>query len=161
MSAVQTRIDSKPCRFLVDETLSPELAPALRAYGHDAIEVFALNLNGRSTEDVFAAAVREGRILVTQDQAFLDDCRFVSSHNPGVVVLPPSSGHALTKALVYALSFAAIGIALSAGSKILVTEDGRFNVTHRDHDTRASGTTHYKLRNDGPPLFWTSSKRVP
>jgi predicted nuclease of predicted toxin-antitoxin system len=143
-------------RFLVDQTLSPELAPMLRAHGHDVMEVFALHSDGRSREDVFAAAWHERRILVTQDQTLLDYCR--PDVNPGVVALPATNGHGLTKALVNALSMVQIGGELSAGAKILVTEDGRFTVTHHGDGADLRETIHYKLRKDGPPLIWTSGK---
>ena len=77
---------SKQPRFLIDENINPELALKLRNVGYDAIDVFGLTLNGRSNEDVFAAAWREQRILMTQDRDFLDDCRFPPYRNAGVVV---------------------------------------------------------------------------
>jgi predicted nuclease of predicted toxin-antitoxin system len=148
MNAVQT------FRFLVDGTLGSDLAPGLRACGHDAMEIFALGLAGRLNNDVLAAAWNERRILLTQDRAFLDDERFDGDRTPGIVVLPASNGHALTMPLVYALSTVRIAVPLSEGAKILVTEDGRFSLTARNHETGSIETAHYKLCKDAPPLIW-------
>src|SRR5215475_9393621 len=122
----------KNSRFLIDENLGPRLAPALRSAGYDAIDVFALKLNGRSDEDVFAAAWRDGRILLTQDRDFLDDCQFQPHRNAGVVVLPAVNDDGLMKAMVYALSIIKNGAELWTGAKILVSQDGTFTITHQD-----------------------------
>ena len=79
---------AKKARFLVDETLGESFVGALHDLGYNAIGVAQLGLTGHSDEDVFAAAWRERRILLTQDHDFLDDRRFPPHSNPGVVVLP-------------------------------------------------------------------------
>ena len=147
---------SKQSRFLIDENINPELALELRNVGYDAIDVFGLILNGRSNEDVFAAAWREQRILMTQDRDFLDDCRFPPYRNAGIVVLPAVNDDTLTKALVYALSVIRTGPGSWAAAKVLVSQDGTFTVKTRNHDTGVRETAHYKLRKDGPPLVWTA-----
>src|SRR5215831_10238720 len=92
----------KTSRFLVDQNLGPELAPTLRNLGYNATDTHSLKLNGRRDEDVFAAAWRKRRILLTQDRDFLDDRKFPRHRNPGVVVLPALSEGALINAFVYA-----------------------------------------------------------
>ena len=85
----------KASRFLIDENLGPELAPALRRLGYNATDVFTLKLTSRTDEDVIAAAWRDHRILLTQDRDFLDDRRFPPNRNPGIVVLPANNDDAL------------------------------------------------------------------
>src|SRR5215813_9419803 len=96
------KVFPKASRFLVDENLGPELAPALRSLGYNATDIYTLKLNGRSDEEVFAAAWRERRILLTQDRDFLDDRRFPPNRNAGIVVLLAGHDEALVSALMTA-----------------------------------------------------------
>ena len=148
------KVFPKASRFLVDENLGPELAPTLRSLGYNATDTHTLKLNGRSDEEVFSAAWRERRILLTQDRDFLDDWRFPRHRNPGVVVLPAHNDAALINALVYALALVRQGRELWEGVKMVVCEDGLLAVICHNHDTGAIETTRYKLRMAGPPLIW-------
>src|SRR5262249_18504828 len=148
----------KASRFLVDENLGPELAPTLCRLGYNAADVFALKLNGRGDEDVFAAAWRERRILLTQDRDFLDDHRFPPNRNAGIVVLLGGHDEALVSALLYALSVVGKGRKLWEGAKLVVHEGGRLTVTDRNQETGARETTRYKLRMAGPPLIWIGER---
>jgi predicted nuclease of predicted toxin-antitoxin system len=141
----------KACRFLVDENLGPELAPALRRLGYNAT---TLKVNNRSDGDVFAAAWREQRILLTQDRDFLDDRRFPLHRNPGVIVLPAANDNALIDVLVHALPLVCKGRELWHRVKIVVRENGKLTVLCRNHDTGAREIMHFKLRMTGPPLIW-------
>jgi len=145
-------------RFMVDEYLGPEVAPTLRNLGYNATDTHTLKLNGRSDEEVFAAAWRERRILLTQDRNFLDDRRFPPNRNAGIVVLLGGHDEALVSALMYALSVVGKGRARWEGAKLVVHEGGRLTVTDLNHATGARDTTHYKLRIAGPPLVWSGEK---
>jgi len=125
----------KASRFLVDENLGPELAPTLRNLGYNTTDTYTLKLDGRSDEDIFAAAWRERRILLTQDRDFLDHRRFTRHRNPGVVVLPAHNDGALINALVYALALVRQGRELWEGVNIVVCEDGIVTVICQNHDT--------------------------
>jgi predicted nuclease of predicted toxin-antitoxin system len=56
-------------RFLIDENLGAGLAAHLRSLGHDAVSV-SETARGSSDEQVLALAVKEHRILVTEDKDF-------------------------------------------------------------------------------------------
>jgi predicted nuclease of predicted toxin-antitoxin system len=143
-------------RFLIDADLGAHIAPALWKLGYDAIDALALKLKHQSDEDVFAAARRERRILLTRNRAFLDDHRFPVEGNPGICILP-AANDALTKALANALSIVRNRGELYEGARIVVGGNGRFTICHHHHS--CSGTTiHYKLRKDGPPLIWIPRK---
>ena len=58
-------------RWLLDEMLSPALARALDDLGHDARTVREAGLAGTPDPDVLDAAVREQRVLVTENVADL------------------------------------------------------------------------------------------
>jgi predicted nuclease of predicted toxin-antitoxin system len=78
-------------RFLVDECAGSGVARLLRERGYNAKFVSDLRLCGRSDADVFAAARREDRIIVTHDCDFLDNSRFPPHRNPGVILIRTDS----------------------------------------------------------------------
>jgi predicted nuclease of predicted toxin-antitoxin system len=63
-------------KFLVDENLGTEVTRVLRDDGWNVTDVFELNIVGQPDENVFAAARKLNRILLTHDEDFLDDRRF-------------------------------------------------------------------------------------
>jgi hypothetical protein len=76
--------------LLLDEMYSPGLAEALRAAGVDACTVVELGLAGSSDLEVFAAAITDGRTLLTENVA--DYTRIsaehlvAGQHHPGVLI---------------------------------------------------------------------------
>ncbi|MEO8180852.1 MAG: DUF5615 family PIN-like protein [Deltaproteobacteria bacterium] len=56
-------------RWLLDEMLPPTTCLQLVAWGHDAISVYEANLMGAEDALVFAFAVRDARIIVTENFA--------------------------------------------------------------------------------------------
>jgi Domain of unknown function (DUF5615) len=66
------------------------LAEALRATGIDAFTTAELGLTGRSDDDLIAAAVAEGYVLLTEnvaDFARLADERLTAGgHHPGILI---------------------------------------------------------------------------
>jgi predicted nuclease of predicted toxin-antitoxin system len=77
-------------RLLLDEMYSASLAEALRSAGIEAVTVAELALAGRSDLDVFAAAVAEACVLLTENVA--DFARIAADHvsaghhHPGVLI---------------------------------------------------------------------------
>lgn len=57
-------------RFLLDQSTDARLVPYLRSLGHDATRVGTDYSAGIPDTDVLAIAVREGRILITDDRDF-------------------------------------------------------------------------------------------
>jgi predicted nuclease of predicted toxin-antitoxin system len=56
-------------RWLLDEMLPPRAAELLRDLGHDAVAVLDLGLAAMADEIVYERAVRERRIMVTENFA--------------------------------------------------------------------------------------------
>jgi predicted nuclease of predicted toxin-antitoxin system len=77
-------------RLLLDEMYRASLAEALRAANIDAVTVAALGLAGRSDLDVFAAAVADSYVLLTENVAdfarIAADHLSAGRHHPGVLI---------------------------------------------------------------------------
>jgi len=77
-------------KLLLDERYPARLAEALRTANIDAVTVTELALAGRSDLDVFAAAVADGHVLLTENVA--DFARIAADHvtaghhHPGVLI---------------------------------------------------------------------------
>ena len=71
----------------VDENLPVEIAVVLRRAGVDADTTLEEGLRGRPDEEVWAAACREGRTLVTQDVGLVDARNLETGSHPGMVLM--------------------------------------------------------------------------
>ena len=60
----------RPPKFLIDENLSPLLAPFLQSLGYAATSVKDVGLNGQSDKVIIAKAKKNKWIVVTQDLGF-------------------------------------------------------------------------------------------
>lgn len=83
-------------RLLLDEHLSPRIAEALTAEGHDVVAVARRpDLLGASDEALLSAATAEGRALVTRDVVdFTRLARALAAEgtpHAGIVLVPPGS----------------------------------------------------------------------
>ncbi|MGH9054557.1 MAG: DUF5615 family PIN-like protein [Acidimicrobiales bacterium] len=56
-------------RWLLDAMLSPAAAEELRRLGHDAVSVLDVGMGSADDSDVFDLAVRENRVVVTENFA--------------------------------------------------------------------------------------------
>lgn len=74
-------------KFKLDENLGPTIQAAFAARNADYNTVHQEGLGGASDEAVLAAAVAEGRILVTNDHDFANVLRYPPDRTTGVAVL--------------------------------------------------------------------------
>jgi len=68
-------------KITLDETLPARLAPILRPLGHDE------QLVGRPDEEIWEAAQKESRFLITQDLDFSDTRRFAPGSHKGILLI--------------------------------------------------------------------------
>ncbi len=73
-------------QFKLDENLPLELAPFLRARGHDAVTVADQRLTGSDDSDLAAVCKNEGRVLMTTDLDFADIRAYPPEEYPGLIV---------------------------------------------------------------------------
>ena len=77
-------------KLLLDEMYPPRLADGLRAAEVDAATVAELGLAGRADLDVFATAVADGYVLLTENVAdfarIAADHLTAGHHHPGVLI---------------------------------------------------------------------------
>lgn len=75
----------------LDENLPRTLCVALNDLGHDVHSVFDEKLAGRPDADIWSAAQREERFLVTQDLDFSDARKFIPGRHHGILLIRLSS----------------------------------------------------------------------
>ena len=123
-SAEYRAIRRRRARFLVDENLGSRVTLLLRASGWNAKGTEELGLNGHCDRDVFAAARRHSRVLLTQDHDFLDDRQFPPHLNPGIVVLPGAEGdkRLILSVMNDILRIVGVDGALWSKTKVLITD---------------------------------------
>lgn len=74
-------------RIKLGENLPVRLARILRDLGHDVHTIPEENLIGKSDPEVWDAAQRDTRFLITQDLDFSDTRRFVPGTHCGVLLI--------------------------------------------------------------------------
>lgn len=74
-------------RIKLDENLPASLTAVLSNLQHEADTVAQENLSGRSDREVWDAAQREQRFLITQDLDFSDLRRFVPGTHAGMLLV--------------------------------------------------------------------------
>jgi predicted nuclease of predicted toxin-antitoxin system len=139
-------------RFLVDENAGVEVAKALQGYGYNAKFVADVGLRGRSDEDVFAAAWKDKRVVITHDADFLDNNRFPPHRNPGVILVRPGAGghddDGLVRCLAKAVLLAGKNATWFQGKKLDFSSDEALTITSQGTRQR------YLWRKHGMPMIW-------
>jgi predicted nuclease of predicted toxin-antitoxin system len=122
---------SGKARILVDENAGPEVARFLEG-SFNAKYVGDLGLVGKSDEEVFAAAWREKRVIVTHDTDFLNDRIFPPHRNPGVIRIAAGADgrndEGLRRSLTIALMIAGNIGSWWIGTKIDFTSPENFTI---------------------------------
>ena len=74
-------------KIKLDENVSAEATHVLAALGHDVDTVASEGLTGRLNLDVLSAAIRQDRLLITQDIDFSDARRYKPGAHHGIILL--------------------------------------------------------------------------
>lgn len=112
-------------RFLLDENLSPRIAPLLIAAGHRATHVRDQGMAGAKDSRVLAKAASTGLVLVTADRGdFGRELAFTGAVTPSVILLRqlPDVVRAIEVAdLLVANLTPVVVAALDAGAFVVLT----------------------------------------
>jgi predicted nuclease of predicted toxin-antitoxin system len=109
-------------RIKLDENVPPRLGQELRRLGHDVDTVQEEGLTGRDDGQVWQAAQRESRFLITQDLDFSDMRRFApGSHHGLLLVRLRDPGRDAVAAMVGEV-FSTQNVAEWSGCFVVVTE---------------------------------------
>jgi predicted nuclease of predicted toxin-antitoxin system len=117
-------------RLLVDNALSPALAAALRAGGHDALHVRDRGLEQATDAAIFAAAAAEDRVVVSADTGFGTLLALRGARRPSVLLwrrATPRRPDAQAPVVLDALARTEPDLASGA---IVVIEAARLRVRH-------------------------------
>jgi predicted nuclease of predicted toxin-antitoxin system len=110
-------------RWLADECVAAPLVALLRTDGHDVLYV-AEAAAGLSDPDVIALALREKRLLLTEDKDFGDLVFRRGREVPGVVLMRIDSDNSVLKAERLTAVIERYGEGLFG--RYMVIEEGRF-----------------------------------
>lgn len=109
-------------RFVVDECTGPAVASWLRGSGHDVVSIYD-DAPRMLDEDILPLAVREDRIIVTNDKDFGDLVFAKGIAHRGVILLRLTNERAPSKIAAIARVLEAHEDRM-AGSFVVVTETG-------------------------------------
>jgi predicted nuclease of predicted toxin-antitoxin system len=79
-------------RFLIDNSVSWRLADLLSRLGHEAIHVRQVGLGDAADAEIYAHAVQERQIIVTQDVDFGTLLAMDKSKSTAVILYPTITG---------------------------------------------------------------------
>jgi len=74
-------------KIKLDENMPAGLATVLKSLGHDVVTVPEEGLGGHDYAEIWAAAQREERFLITQDLDFSDARRYRPGSHHGIMVV--------------------------------------------------------------------------
>jgi len=111
-------------RAKLDENLPSTFADQLRGAGLEVCTVPEEGLVGAEDDLVAAAAVSEGRVLVTLDLDFASIVRWPPGLHPGIVVLRPKSNEPAALTPLLEATVAALGDPENRGALIVVGPRG-------------------------------------
>jgi uncharacterized protein DUF5615 len=136
----------KKARFLVDENIG-KLASILRELGWDAVSAHEAGLRGHSDEDLFAFGWKRKRVIITNDDGFLDDRRYPFHRCPGVLIVPSP-----------AKNFEGFADALASGLPVVGRYSGAFD--REKIAIRSDGTWTVRGFSKEPGVHWKAQFKV-
>lgn len=74
-------------RFLLDQNLSPLVAAHLNGAGHSAVHVRDIGLRDASDEQIMDVAVKDERVIVSQDTDFTNLLYYRKASGPSLLLL--------------------------------------------------------------------------
>ena len=111
-------------KFLIDNNLSPLLADALKAAGHDAVHLRDLGMQAATDHIVLEHARANERILVSADTDFGGLLARSGASTPSVILIRRLSGRrAAEQAAIILANLDQVAEDLTAGAIVVLHED--------------------------------------
>jgi predicted nuclease of predicted toxin-antitoxin system len=111
-------------KFLIDNNLSPLLAEALKAAGHDAVHVRDLGMQAVPDEAVLRRARAEQRVLISADTDFGGLLARSEASNPSVILIRRLAGRrAAEQSQIILANLDQVAEDLTAGAVVVLHED--------------------------------------
>jgi predicted nuclease of predicted toxin-antitoxin system len=111
-------------KFLIDNNLSPLLADALKAAGHDAVHLRDLGMQAATDRVVLEHARADERILVSADTDFGGLLARSGASTPSVILIRRLSGRrAAEQAAIILANLDQVAEDLTAGAIVVLHED--------------------------------------
>jgi predicted nuclease of predicted toxin-antitoxin system len=115
-------------RFLVDNSLSPSIAEALRENGIDTVHVRDYGMAAASDSDILSRASAESRVVVAADTDFGDLLALSGEQGPSVVIFRGAGNRRPGRqALLLLANLDTMEKSLAAGA-IVVLENNRIRI---------------------------------
>ena len=111
-------------KFLIDNNLSPLVADALKAAGHEAVHVRDLGMQAAPDETVLGRARADGQVLVSADTDFGGLLARSKASNPSVILIRRLVGRrAADQASIILANLDQVAEDLTAGAVVVLHED--------------------------------------
>jgi predicted nuclease of predicted toxin-antitoxin system len=111
-------------KFLIDNNLSPLLADALKAAGHDAVHLRDLGMQAATDHAVLEHARADERILVSADTDFGGLLARSGTSTPSVILIRRLAGRrAAEQAVIILANLDQVAEDLTAGAIVVLHED--------------------------------------
>ena len=111
-------------KFLIDNNLSPLLADALKAVGHDAVHLRDLRMQAATDHVVLERAKADERILVSADTDFGGLLARSGASTPSVILIRRLAGRrAAEQAAIILANLDQVAEDLTAGAIVVLHED--------------------------------------
>jgi predicted nuclease of predicted toxin-antitoxin system len=111
-------------KFLIDNNLSPLLADALKAAGHDAVHLRDLGMQAATDHAVLEHARADERILVSADTDFGGLLARSGTSTPSVILIRRLAGRrAAEQAAIILANLDQVAEDLTAGAIVVLHED--------------------------------------
>jgi predicted nuclease of predicted toxin-antitoxin system len=111
-------------KFLIDNNLSPLLADALKAAGHDAVHIRDLGMQAAPDETVLERARIDERVLISADTDFGGLLFRSGASSPSVILIRRLVGRrAAEQSLIILANLDQVAEDLAAGAVVVLHED--------------------------------------